>query len=105
MNVSKTFEETQTNKKVIEELSSEKNVIEEKLGQFEDVNKEIDSLKEQSSRFEEHVQSSQLGHEILLDGMKVELGSFNTESGRFQKTIRNRGRKQVEVFKQRIGTC
>lgn len=85
LGVSKAIEDNQALKESQATLEQEKEALAEKVEKVIAFQNDLEKMKEQSTKFEEHVQSSQLGHEILLDGVKVELGTLSNKVEDFKK--------------------
>jgi len=66
-------------------LEDEKVALKDQLNQVDDVKEDIKTIRDQSAQFEEQVQSAQLGHEILVDGVKVEMSTLHEKVEDFKK--------------------
>jgi len=77
----------QSEKALLEQkrLEDEKAALKDQLGAVDHVKEDIKTIRDQSAQFEEKVQSTQLGHEILVDGVKVEMTSLNEKVEDFKK--------------------
>jgi myosin heavy subunit len=70
--------------------------------QIEMMQSEIKELQSQNAQFEEKVQSSQLGHEIMIDGVKVEMGSLDERIEGFKKKFEDEVEQKSQTLNKEL---